>query len=270
MGSARGVARAHKAKGHPYRDRGRIRVGASGGSRVSSPDSASGSRPAPSGRSFSGPASTLRRGGRRRRGVRFFARRQSGIMACDFLTVDTVLFRRLYMLVLIELATRQVHLAGITPNPTGNWVTQQARNIVETFVERTEPIRFLIHDRDSKFAAAFDGVPHTVTGAERDAFHRTLDRQRPSRVPRPAPDRESPPPRARPPGLHRALQHASPTPLPPTAATSWRHAAGLSNRPHSRPDSRPRRTRRAHPRIQKRCVRTVELGFRHPRRPALC
>jgi hypothetical protein len=56
----------------------RIRVGATGGSRVSSPDSASGSRPAPSSRSFSGPASTLRRGGRRRRGVSFFARRQAG------------------------------------------------------------------------------------------------------------------------------------------------------------------------------------------------
>ena len=50
--------------------------------------------------------------------------------------VDTVLFRRLYALVFIELATRQVHLAGITANPTGEWATQQARNIVETFVDR--------------------------------------------------------------------------------------------------------------------------------------
>ncbi|HEY8703244.1 MAG TPA: integrase core domain-containing protein [Gaiellaceae bacterium] len=58
----------------------------------------------------------------------------------------------------IELATRQVHLAGITANPTGEWATQQARNIVETFVDRAEPIRFLIHDRDSKFTAGFDEV----------------------------------------------------------------------------------------------------------------
>jgi putative transposase len=91
----------------------------------------------------------------------FLRAQASGIVACDFLTVDTVLFRRLYVLVLIELATRQVHLAGITANPTGEWVTQQARNIVETFVERTEPIRFLIHDRDSKFTAAFDEVFRT-------------------------------------------------------------------------------------------------------------
>ena len=82
----------------------------------------------------------------------------SGIDACDFFTVDTVLFRRLYALVFIELSTRQVHLAGITANPTGEWATQQARNIVETFVERPEPIRFLIHGRDSKFTAGFDEV----------------------------------------------------------------------------------------------------------------
>ena len=82
----------------------------------------------------------------------------SGIVACDFFTVETVLFRRLYALVFIELSTRQVYLAGITANPTREWATQQARNIVATFVERTEPIRFLIHDRDSKFQAAFDEV----------------------------------------------------------------------------------------------------------------
>ena len=69
-----------------------------------------------------------------------------------------MLFRRLYALVFIEIATRQVHLAGITTNPAGEWPTQQARNIVEGFVDRTEPIRFLIHDRDSKFTAAVDEV----------------------------------------------------------------------------------------------------------------
>ena len=72
-----------------------------------------------------------------------------------------MLLRRLYALVFIELATRQVYLAGITANPTGEWATQQARNIIETFVDRAEPIRFLIHDRDSKFTAAFDEVFRT-------------------------------------------------------------------------------------------------------------
>ncbi len=88
-----------------------------------------------------------------------FLRAQArGIVACDFFTVDTVLFRRLHALVFIELATRQVYLAGVTANATGDWATQQARNIVETFVDRAEPIRFLIRDRDSKFTAAFDEV----------------------------------------------------------------------------------------------------------------
>jgi len=88
----------------------------------------------------------------------FLRAQATGIVACDFFTVDTVLLRRLYALVFIEIATRQVYLGGITANPTGEWATQQARNIIETFVERTEPIRFLIHDRDSKFTAAFDEV----------------------------------------------------------------------------------------------------------------
>jgi transposase InsO family protein len=91
-------------------------------------------------------------------GREFLRAQASGIVACDFFTVDTVLFRRLYVFVFIELATRQVYLAGITANPTGEWATQQARNIIETFVNRAEPIRFLIHDRDSTFTAAFDEV----------------------------------------------------------------------------------------------------------------
>jgi putative transposase len=91
----------------------------------------------------------------------FLRAQASGIVACDFFTVDTVLLRRLYALVFIELATRQVYLADITMNPTGEWATQQARNIIETFVDRAEPIRFLIHDRDSKLTALFDEVFRT-------------------------------------------------------------------------------------------------------------
>ena len=60
------------------------------------------------------------------------------------------------MLFFIEIGSRRVHLAGCTTNPTGAWVTQQARNLSFTGVlDRT---RFLIHDRDSKFSAAFDEV----------------------------------------------------------------------------------------------------------------
>jgi hypothetical protein len=66
--------------------------------------------------------------------------------------------RRYYVLFFIELASRRVHLAGCTTNPTGGWVTQQARNRNLSFTGLLERSRFLIHDRDSKFSAAFDDV----------------------------------------------------------------------------------------------------------------
>ena len=72
-----------------------------------------------------------------------------------------MLFRRLYVLVFIELATRQVHLAGITTNPTAEWLHPAGAKHHHTFVERAGPTRFLIHDRDSKFTAAFDEVFRT-------------------------------------------------------------------------------------------------------------
>jgi len=78
------------------------------------------------------------------------------LLACDFFTVETLSLRRFYVLFFIELDSRRVHLAGCTTNPSGAWVTQQARNL--SFTGRLNRMRFLVHDRDSKFAAAFDEV----------------------------------------------------------------------------------------------------------------
>jgi putative transposase len=82
----------------------------------------------------------------------------SAIIACDFLTVDTVWLRRLYVLFFIELASRRVYFGGVTANRHERWVTQQARNLVMTLAEQEQPVRFLVRDRDSKFTRSFDEV----------------------------------------------------------------------------------------------------------------
>jgi len=91
---------------------------------------------------------------------RAFLRLQAaGIVACDFLTADTVWLRRLYVLCFIELDTRRVHLAGVTASPDGAWVTQQARNLLLLILgERGRRLRFLLRNRDAKFSRSFDDV----------------------------------------------------------------------------------------------------------------
>jgi putative transposase len=86
----------------------------------------------------------------------FLRQQATSMLACDFFTIETIMLRRYYILFFIELGSRRVHLAGCTTNPTGAWVTQQARNL--SFTRVFELTRFLIHDRDSKFSASFDEV----------------------------------------------------------------------------------------------------------------
>jgi putative transposase len=88
----------------------------------------------------------------------FLRQQAASILECDFFTVDTLFLRRFYVLFFVELATRRVHLAGITTNPDGRWVTQQARNLLMRLGDDGVRPRFLIRDRDSKFTRGFDEV----------------------------------------------------------------------------------------------------------------
>jgi transposase InsO family protein len=98
---------------------------------------------------------TVRRGPSWRK---FLRTQAHSIIAVDFFTVDTVWLQRLYVLFFIELGTRRVRLAGCTAHPDEAWVTQQARQASWGLVERKEPLRFLIRDRDRKFTRSFDAV----------------------------------------------------------------------------------------------------------------
>ena len=88
----------------------------------------------------------------------FLAAHARGIIATNFVHVDTVLLRRIYALIVIGHGTRRAHLAGITANPDGSWTTQAARNLLMDLGQRATSVKFLIRDRAGQFTSSFDAV----------------------------------------------------------------------------------------------------------------
>ena len=79
-------------------------------------------------------------------------------MACDFFTVETVSLRRLYVLVFLSIGKRRIEYLACTRHPDTAWMLQQARNLLMELDDRDQRVRFLIHDRDTKFPRAFDAL----------------------------------------------------------------------------------------------------------------
>jgi hypothetical protein len=109
----------------------------------------------------------------------FLRAQASGIIACDFFTVETAFLKTLYVLFFSEIATRRVHVTVSTGNPDSVFVAQQARNLAMSFSDEGAGNKLLIHDRDAKFSST---VCRTSSGAISSVDSSTSTRSRHDRV----------------------------------------------------------------------------------------
>jgi hypothetical protein len=90
--------------------------------------------------------------------TQFLNAQVKGIVACDFLTVETIWLQTLSVLFFMHVSTRQVVVAGVTASPDSAWVTRQARNATMDLNDRQLSVRFMLRDHDAKFTGGFDEV----------------------------------------------------------------------------------------------------------------
>jgi len=112
-----------------------------------------------------------------------FLRSQAGaLLACDFFETVTLTGVRLYVLAVIEHATRRIRILGATPYPSASWVAQAARNLVMDLEDAGIRARFLIRDRDGKFPGLFDaivadaGIKAVLSGVQMPRMNAIMER----------------------------------------------------------------------------------------------
>ena len=88
----------------------------------------------------------------------FLRSQAEAILACDFFSVDLLDGTQAYVLTVIGHATRRIRILGVTLDPTGEWTTQQARNLIMDLGDQAERMKFMIRDRGSNFTTAFDAA----------------------------------------------------------------------------------------------------------------
>ena len=88
----------------------------------------------------------------------FLRSQAQAIVAVDFFETTTLTGARLYVLAVIEHATRRVHVLGVTAHPSPAWVAQAARNLVKDLDDAGRQLKYLIRDRDGKYPAMFDAI----------------------------------------------------------------------------------------------------------------
>ena len=128
--------------------------------------------------------------------AQFLCSQAEAILACDFFSVDLLDGSQAYVLTVIEHSARRIRILGVTLHPTGEWTTQQARNLIMDLGEQAERMKFMIRDRGSNFTAAFDAVLAdagirtvlcNVRTPRMNAIAETLGRGMPTRAPGPRP-----------------------------------------------------------------------------------
>src|SRR5262249_59881747 len=88
----------------------------------------------------------------------FLRSQAEALLAADFIETVTLTGTRMYILAVIEHASRRIRILGVTAHPTAAWVAQAARNLVMDLEDTGCKVKYLVRDRDGKYPALFHAI----------------------------------------------------------------------------------------------------------------